>query len=275
MPTQEPDHNTLLPTAENNEDIFEGEGGEMVNNGDRIGDPSEEDDVEYPHEFHEEEYAQELPEWILEEETKADLMGDLEVQESFSFLMEAGEQGEKLFKWDPSKEKTLMMEVYVYMLTEVGDLTIPTSSNKREEVEIFTKKDEHAAYYHLGEVYVHAVIPINFDSDYRILRFRNTYSQTVLVEIDLEFTGMVIDKGLDDDDLVKTESKIRHIMKQMETTEVKREHEFKSQHGFLSRENAHEQVLLVLTGIELLGVVAATLVQVALVKSLLENRQVV
>lgn len=101
------------------------------------------------------------------------------------------------------------MEVYVYVVTDVGELSIPTSSNKRDEVEIFTKKHEHSTYYHLGEVYVHSIISINFDSDYRILRFRNTYEQTVLVEIDLEFSGNVIEKALDDDDLLKTQQKIK------------------------------------------------------------------
>ena len=106
---------------------------------------------------------------------------------------------QKTFKWDPSKDKNLSLEIYVYFLTDVGEIALPENSNKDNNLEIFTKKHEKSTYYHHDSIYVHSIISINFDTDYRILRFQNNYDQPILVSVDLEFSGKIIEKALDDD----------------------------------------------------------------------------
>ena len=54
-----------------------------------------------------------------------------------------------------------------------------------------------------------------------------------------------------------------------------REHSYKYQWGFLDNQYAHDSRLLGLTGLELLVMIVAALVQIYFIKSLLDNRAVV
>ena len=57
--------------------------------------------------------------------------------------------------------------------------------------------------------------------------------------------------------------------------EKMREHSYKYQWGFLDNQYAHDSRLLGLTGLELLVMIVAALVQIYFIKSLLDNRAVV
>lgn len=61
----------------------------------------------------------------------------------------------------------------------------------------------------------------------------------------------------------------------MKTTEKSRERTFKWEWGFLEREERYDSEMLKLTGVELIVILATSIVQMYCVKGLLENRQVI
>lgn len=87
---------------------------------------------------------------------------------------------------------------------------------------------------------------------------------------------MVKVEGVVQNDHFKTTvKKLQSIQEEIVSGEKLREHSYKYQWGFLDNQYAHDTRLLTLTGFELLVMIAAAIIQVYFIKSLLDNRAVV
>lgn len=90
---------------------------------------------------------------------------ELPITETFAFVLKS--QEEKIFKWDPSKEKELKLIVNVFYLTGSGGITVIKDANEDEFVEI-TVKNPNAVFFGLiGKVYRTKIITVDFDTDYK------------------------------------------------------------------------------------------------------------
>lgn len=84
-----------------------------------------------------------------------------------------------------------------------------------------------------------------------------------------------IQEAVKNDNFSLAVKKLQVIHDEVVSGEKLREHSYKYQWGFLDNQYSHDSRLLGLTGLELLVMIAAAIIQVYFIKSLLDNRAVV
>ena len=158
---------------------------------------------------------------------------------------------------------------------ENGHVNYPYKPDEDDNIQLLSKSDISYNFIELGKVYIRRVFTLNFHSDFQIIKVVNNYDSRMLVQVRLELTNFVPEKGLDDDQFKLSAEKIKGILNELEDTEVQREKMYKTEWSFRDREEQHQSEMLSLTGVELLIILGTAVVQMYCIKSLLDNRLIV
>lgn len=78
------------------------------------------------------------------------------------------------------------MIVNVFYLSSNGDLTVIKDAEETEYIEITAKNPNGVFFGLIGKVYREKVLTVDFDTDYKQIKFFNKNSERVLISIDIE-----------------------------------------------------------------------------------------
>ena len=70
-------------------------------------------------------------------------------------------------------------------------------------------------------------------------------------------------------------AKVKHVMEEIQAGITEKRLLFKSEIGFMEQGQEHQSTMLIFSGLELITLIAAALVQLFCIKSLLDNRTLV
>jgi hypothetical protein len=70
----------------------------------------------------------------------------------------------------------------------------------------------------VGKVYRAKIFTIDFDTDYKYLKFINKNPSKVVIEIDVEKLDYVVSTGVPDDELAASRNKVQTILMESEST---------------------------------------------------------
>ena len=93
----------------------------------------------------------------------------------------------------------------------------------------------------------------------------------MIVRISLEKKPNII-KPFNDTKIDPFTTKIKHVLEEVEAGIDEKRMLFKSQMGFMEQEKEQHSNMLILTGLELMTLVAAALVQLFCLKNLIDNK---
>lgn len=81
--------------------------------------------------------------------------------------------------------------------------------------------------------------------------------------------------AVSDDQFALTSKKMQMVLEETKNTEINREHIYKWQWGFYEKHERHQSDMLGFTGVELLVIVATSIVQMYCIKNLIGNELII
>ena len=115
------------------------------------------------------------------------------VSDTFQFMLEAG--GSFEFRWDPPKNQELVLSATVFRVTAEGDMVLRQEGEENEFVSLQVRKQGSSLFNPIGNFYVQKTFRINFDTDFKDVRFVSELPNSVLIVVYLEKLKEVVAKG--------------------------------------------------------------------------------
>lgn len=186
-----------------------------------------------------------------------------------NFLFQIIEGKEREFVLPNSALTAVNILVRVFEFNE-ADLTVPNNPAQDSGIS-FTVSGRGGNTYSTSTIYLKKNIKVEGKEELYKIKVKNNYRKDIVVRISLEKKPKVI-KSLDDTKIDPFTTKMKHIMEEIEAGIDDKRMSFKSQMGFMDQEKEQHSNMLILTGLELLTLIASGLVQLFCLKNLIDNK---